>query len=250
VKQGKPNTHSRGVAPQQFIHTPRHFNVNMTFSQHILGFFQSLQFPKILPEGIEVMNPYVDKETVAVCKSFYNKYYSDENKRRLIIGINPGRFGGGITGIPFTDPIRLKDVCGIETSWPRKQELSSIFVYDVIAAYQGAEKFYSDFYITAVSPLGFTRAGKNLNYYDDKQLQKDIEPFVIDCLQKQLQFGVHTDVAFCLGEGKNFAYLSKLNDHHHFFGEIVALPHPRFIMQYKLKRKEEYVKFYLEKLGR
>jgi hypothetical protein len=42
------------------------------------------------------------------------------------------------------------------------------------------------FYISAVSPLGFVIEGKNLNYYDDKVLQQRIQPFVIDCMEKQL----------------------------------------------------------------
>ena len=50
-------------------------------------------------------------------------------QRHLLLGINPGRFGGGVTGIPFTDPIRLQNVCGIENNFEKKQELSSVFIY-------------------------------------------------------------------------------------------------------------------------
>jgi len=99
-----------------------------------------------------------------------------------------------------------------------------------------------------VSPLGFTRTGKNLNYYDDKMLQQEIKPFVIDCLEKQFQFGIDRRTAFCLGDGKNFTYLAALNKEQHFFETIVPLPHPRFIMQYKLKQKQEYINQYLQKL--
>ncbi len=41
--------------------------------------------------------------------------------RYLILGINPGRFGGGITGIPFTDPIRLQNICGIENDFQKNK---------------------------------------------------------------------------------------------------------------------------------
>ena len=137
-------------------------------SNNILDFLEHLTFPVQLPADVEVMHPFTDAETMRVCRAFYNKFYNDDEPRYCIIGINPGRFGGGVTGVPFTDPIRLKSECGIENSWPQKQELSSLFVYDVINAFGGAAKFYSQFYITAVSPLGFTKHGKNLNYYDDK----------------------------------------------------------------------------------
>src|SRR5687768_18158258 len=46
-------------------------------------------------------------------------------------------------------------------------------------AYGGCDKFYSDFFITAVSPLGFVKNGKNVNYYDDRELLYAVTPFKI-----------------------------------------------------------------------
>lgn len=221
----------------------------MNFSNKILTFFNSLDLTIELPANVEVMNPFRDTATFNLCKKFYKKYYSDNSKRHLILGINPGRFGGGITGIPFTDPIRLLTICRIENNFPKKQELSSLFVYDMIDVFGGPEMFYNKFYISSVSPLGFTRNNKNLNYYDDRELENSIKEFVIECLQKQIKFGIKTDTAFCLGEGQNFAYLNKLNDKIQFFERIVPLPHPRFIMQYKLKRKQEYIERYICELN-
>lgn len=220
----------------------------MKFSAHILNFFSTLSFPEILPPGIEVMNPYSDPQTFEACENFYRKFYNDNNERHMIIGINPGRFGAGVTGIPFTDPVRLASVCGINNSWPKKQELSSVFIYEMIQTFGGVNDFYQKFYITAVSPLGFTRNNKNLNYYDDKTLQRDIKSFVTGCFEKQFAFGIAKNVAFCLGDGKNYQYLSKLNNEMKFFEQVIPLPHPRFIMQYKLRRKEEYIQLYLDKL--
>lgn len=220
----------------------------MTFADNILAFISKLQFPIALPDGIEVMTPFTDKATMEACTAFYKKYYNDHERRHMIIGINPGRFGGGVTGIPFTDPIRLQEDCGIDNPWTKKQELSSVYVYDMIKAFGGPSAFYHKFYITAVSPLGFTRAGKNLNYYDDKKLQQEIKPFVIDCMEKQFQFGINRSTAFCLGDGKNFNYLQALNKEQSFFENVVSLAHPRFIMQYKLKLKNDYINQYIKKL--
>ena len=153
----------------------------------ILDFLFNLQFAIDLPIEVEVMNPFTDEETARIVEIFYKKYYSDNNSRYCIIGINPGRFGGGVTGIPFTDPIRLEKECEIQNNWQRKQELSSVFVYDLINAFGGPEAFYGKFYFTAVSPLGFTRSGKNLNYYDDKFLAQKITPFAVDCFRKQIE---------------------------------------------------------------
>lgn len=218
-------------------------------SQKITDFLFNLQFNVPLPPGVEVMHPFLDAETKRVVKSFYNKFYNDEQARYCIVGINPGRFGGGVTGIPFTDPIRLKTECHIENGWAPKAELSSIFIYDLIRAFGGPQPFYSKFYFTAVSPLGFTKEGKNLNYYDDKLLSQQIVPFAVDCFRQQIDWGLHTTVAFCLGEGTNFKFLVKLNRECNLFQKIVPLPHPRFIMQYKLKTKEVYISKYLNQFG-
>jgi hypothetical protein len=57
------------------------------------------------------------------------------------------------------------------------------------------------------------------------------------------------DVCYCLGEGENFKYFSRLNASHGFFKTIVPLAHPRFIMQYRRKRVWEYVETYLSRFG-
>ena len=221
----------------------------MTFSKKILSFFKSLDLQAELPADVEVMNPFKDKLTFDLCSKFYNKYYNDNDSRYMILGINPGRFGGGITGVPFTDPIRLQNICGIENDFQKKQELSSVFIYEMINAFGGAGKFYNKFYISSISPLGFTKNNKNLNYYDDKNLEQSIKKFVIDCIKTQLKFGIKTEVVFCLGEGKNFNYLCRINEEMKFFKKVVPLSHPRFIMQYKLKKKEEYIQRYLYELA-
>jgi hypothetical protein len=123
----------------------------------------------------------------------------------------------------------------------------------MIEQYGGCEKFYGDYFISSVSPLGFTRTGSNgkevnYNYYDSRELSETILDFVVDSVKKQLEFGIERDVCFCLGTGKNFRFLSKLNDDHHFFKRIEPLQHPRFIMQYKLKQKEFYIDNYIGKL--
>ena len=195
-----------------------------------------------------MLDAHTREDVKQACISFYNKFYNDNNKRHLLIGINPGRFGGGVTGIPFTDPIRLEKICEIQNDFQKKQELSSVFIYEMIEAFGGASIFYKQFYFSAVSPLGFVKQGKNLNYYDDKILMKRIEPFVIDCMNKQIAFGLKTDVCFCIGEGENLKYLQKLNATYKWFDKIKSLSHPRFIMQYKVKRKEEFIQQYLTEL--
>jgi Domain of unknown function (DUF4918) len=222
----------------------------VAFKDDILNFYKSLKITQPLPAEVDVMNPYQDATAWTLCEAFYAKFYSDEARRRLIVGINPGRFGGGITGIPFTDPVKLATYCGIPNDLKKKVELSADFIYAMINAYGGPANFYGEFFISAISPLGFTRADKNLNYYDLPELQRSIEPFVISCFEAQLQFNIDKNTCYCLGEGKNFAYLNTLNKKHKFFKTIIPLAHPRFVMQYKRKSVQQYVDAYLEILRR
>ncbi|HHJ09431.1 MAG TPA: DUF4918 family protein [Bacteroidetes bacterium] len=220
----------------------------MTYGEKIIRFLNNLSPDMDLPDDIRVMNPYLSKEVKETVSSFYRKFFPDDNPRTFLIGINPGRFGAGITGISFTDPIRLEEVCHIFNPFDKKQEISSVFMHKIIRAFGGPEKFYRRFYVTAVCPLGFIRKGKNLNYYDLKELQQTVIPFIVATLQEQLEFGANRKTAYCIGEGKNYRFLKKLNESHDFFEKIIPLPHPRFVMQYRYKEIEEYINYYLKRL--
>jgi len=218
------------------------------FCDRVLSFYQSLELKNKLPEGVSVMNPYKDVATIALVEKFYKKFYKDNIPRIFIAGINPGRLGGGTTGIPFTDPVKLEKNCGIENELPKKTELSADFIYQMILAYGGPGVFYNKFFFGAVCPLGFTKDGKNLNYYDQNELKKEVTPFIIESLRGQLKLGIKTDRCYCLGEGKNFEFLNSLNKEYTFFKKIIPLPHPRFIMQYRRKKINDFISMYVEKL--
>jgi hypothetical protein len=219
----------------------------------ILDFYGCVHFDGNLPQGINIMNPYAQSQDIRfLCSIFYHKFYNDTSDRVLILGINPGRLGAGATGIPFTDTKRLNDDCGIPYDRFTTHEPSSVFIYEMINAFGGPELFYSLFYINSVCPLGFvkTEGNKviNYNYYDDIDLQASVANFILDNLRIQIEISGRSDICFCLGTGKNFKYLSALNEKYQFFGSIIPLEHPRFIMQYKAKEKQKYIDDYLLKL--
>jgi len=222
-----------------------------TFAKRVIAFNRELDFEGTLPPGIRIMNPFRENEFALDASSrFYNKYYNDNNARHLILGINPGRFGAGLTGIPFTDPKRVVEKCGLEFHGPVAHEPSSVFVYEMIDAFGGPEVFYQKFYINSVCPLGFTIAdekGKevNFNYYDSRELTRSVYGFIVENIEKQISLGIKTAVVFCFGNGHNEKFLQKLNKEHHFFDEVIGLEHPRYIMQYKAKQKDEFVAKYL-----
>jgi len=217
----------------------------MTFADRVLAFYRTLDISVKLPDDIGVMNPYRDADTMAACEAFYRRFYNDTRERILILGINPGRYGAGVTGIPFTDPIKLEAHFGISTPLAKKPELSAEFMHRMMTAFGGYERFFSHFFINSVSPLGFVRNGKNLNYYDTPALKNALEPYIRESLKKLVDLNVKTDIAFCLGEGENFRYLTKLNEKMKVFKSILPLAHPRFIMQYRRKRIDEYVDNYV-----
>jgi hypothetical protein len=223
-----------------------------TFAERIINFNSELNFKGKFPEGIRIMNPFRDNQIALECSSaFYNKYYNDTAPRHLIFGINPGRFGSGMTGVAFTDPKRITSKCNIPYNGPVTHEPSSQFIYEMIHAYGSIADFYSKFYIHSLCPLGFTIAGPkgkevNYNYYDQPDLQKAAYPFIIDNLQKQIAIGFETDICYCFGTGKNESFFRKVNAEMGFFKSIIALEHPRYIMQYKAKTKQLYIDKYIK----
>ncbi len=226
----------------------------MTFGEKVITFSSSLKLKARLPKNIRVMNPFAENpKALEISSAFYRKYYNDQKKRKLILGINPGRLGAGVTGVPFTDTKRLKGSCQLEFTGKQTHEPSSVFVYEVIEAYGGVNAFYDQVYISSVCPLGFVIQDekgkeKNYNYYDSKALTEAVKPFIIQSIQRQIAFGIHTDKCYCLGSGKNFKFLNDLNKEQQFFGEVIPLEHPRFVMQYKSKTKDEYIEKYLRLL--
>src|SRR5262245_48910522 len=216
----------------------------VVFAERIINFYKSLD-PRRLPKGIEILFPQQSKEVMKVVETFFYKFYSDTHSRHLIFGINPGRFGAGTTGINFTAPKQLKEFCGIDHSFKSQTELSAEFIYESIQAFGGVKEFYERYFITSISPLGFVKNGLNLNYYDDKNLQRAVTPFIISSIQSQIALGFKTDFCICIGGDKNLKFFSVLNKEHKFFNEIVSLTYPRFIMQYRRKQKENYIQQYL-----
>ena len=208
-------------------------------SEDILAYYNSISPDWKLPKDVSLLYPFDDPNTKQAMRAFYSKYYKSSKKRWMILGINPGRLGAGVTGVPFTDPKILEQELKIKNPFPKKHELSSIYVYELINSFGGPRKFYQSFFVSSVCPLGFTKNGINYNYYDDKELYNKVEKHIIKYIEKQLSLPIRTDVAFSWGKGKNYKFLKALNDHHQWFDHIIPQAHPRWVMQYRRKSKDE-----------
>ena len=219
------------------------------FSTKVLDHYLDLPSGWPGPPEFEIIYPFDDDEVRRVMKAFFNQFYQDNMDRIFLFGINPGRFGAGVTGIPFTDAHQLERHCHISNSLDKRQELSSQFVYHMISAYGGPQLFYSRFYITSICPVGFLKDGKNANYYDDKKLEARLRPRIVSSMWQHISFGANRHIAFSIGQGKNYNVLRKLNAEHGFFERLVPLPHPRWVMQYRRKKIDTFVDEYRTKLN-
>ena len=213
---------------------------SITFGDKVINHFTHLDSQWKVPEPFSVIQPFQDDSTVKLFSAFYRKYFNDHREDRIMmLGINPGRLGAGTTGIPFTDPVVLNSICKIPNDLHQKHELSAIFIYELIELFGGPEAFYQQFYINSVCPLGFLKGSVNANYYDDKDLYKAVHHHIHQGISNQIDFGVRRDVVVCIGTGQNQKYLEKINAEGSYFDKIVAIPHPRWVMQYRRKKKED-----------
>lgn len=93
----------------------KYFSSNIEpINERILAYLNQLEPPEDIPlpgTNTHWLNPLKSPQTVQCLRSFYEKFYSDTNERILILGINPGRFGGGTTGIEINRIVFLPATC-------------------------------------------------------------------------------------------------------------------------------------------
>lgn len=225
------------------------------FSDNVLEFNDWLADINLeLFDNYSISNPFNGKnkrQIKEITNAFYKKFYNDHNRRYLILGSSPARKGTAITGIPFEDASHLYKETGVMIDKFYINKSSSGFLYDVMEQYGGCEKFYKDFFMSFVCPLGIVNVNSkgneiNANYYENKKLENVLYNFMVESLRKQIAFGIETSVCYCIGSGENFRFLTKINKQYKFFDKIIALEHPRFIMQYNSKDRNKYLDKYID----
>lgn len=229
-------------------------NEKKLFAEQILQFNNSISQKSFdLPTGFKIMNPFSGEQKELIRKTttvFYQKYYNDTSTRHIIFGSSPARRGTAVTGIPFEDANHLQEETGTSFDKFCINKSSSSFLNDVIEEYGGRKKFYTDFYMNFVCPLGIIKINSkgnevNCNYYENKKLKEALYPFIVSSINSQIDFGIDTSVCYCIGSGENYKFLSEINRQHDFFVKIIPLEHPRFIMQYNSKKKAVYIEKYI-----
>ena len=220
------------------------------FSERLQHFLSTFPLPSSLPAGVVAQSPFRKPAVQHLLSQFADKFYTDAPPRVALLGINPGRLGMGRTGVAFTDPVALAQHCGIAHGLPpQRPELSSEFVYAVIAQLGGPAEFYQHFYLGSVYPLVLLREGLNHNYYDSLALTKALWPAMGKSLQLQAEkLALRTAVAVSLGR-RNGVFLQRLNKELRLFDRILVLDHPRYLMQYRRRELTANVAHYVDVLG-
>ena len=113
---------------------------------------------------------------------------------------------------------------------------------------EASKDFFSKLFLTALYPFAITKDGKNYNYYDERELATRLRSAIVQNIRKQIEFGARRDLAILLGK-KNAEFFSTINDEYKFFRRIVVFEHPRYIMQYRLKKIDYYIKKYLDTIN-
>lgn len=202
----------------------------------------------------KIVNPYQQENILKIVESFYTKYFNDSNERYLILGSSPARRGTSATGIPFEDEEHIYKITGENINNFYINKNSSNFLYDVMENYGGIDKFYSDFFLGFVCPLGIVNTNNknnevNVNYYENRKLKEKLDDFIKQSLERLIDLGINRNVCYCIGSGENYKYLLKINEEYNFFKRIVPLEHPRYIMQYNKDKSDIYMDKYLKELN-
>ena len=160
-----------------------------TFSERVLEFNEWLVNISLdLFDNYNISNPFDgrNKEQIKkITNAFYKKYYNDNNKRYLILDSSPARKSTTTTGVPFEDANYRYKETGIMIEKFYINSSSSNFLYDVMEQYGGCEKFYKDFFMSFVCPLGLVNVNSkgnevNANYYESKKLENVLYDFIVD----------------------------------------------------------------------
>jgi hypothetical protein len=70
-----------------------------------------------------------------------------------------------------------------------------------------------------------------------------LKPQILKTFKQQIDFGANDKYVISFGK-RNAEYVKEINDEIGYFKEIIIFDHPRFIMQYRLKKLDEYLDKY------
>jgi hypothetical protein len=177
---------------------------------------------------------------------FHKKYVEPNAPKIVICGINPGRNGAGLTGIPFIDFASLSQMLPDikQNDW----EQSAKFFFSVIQEF-GIETFYKNFHVTNISWFGFSRIDKqkNVNYFE-KDISTEIAIYLIDKFVEEMEL-INPDYIIPLSKTV-FYELESLKKRNKIKAEIgICLNHPSWVTTYRSKDLSKWKQKYVDILS-
>ena len=175
---------------------------------------------------------------------YYERYVSEKPNKIVLCGLNPGRFGAGLTGVPFIDFKSLSEM--IPEVDRQETENSAQFFFEVIKKI-GVEKFYENCYVTNVSKFGYSRksSSKNVNYPELPEIAQNwlFQKFIdeMNLIKPKLIIPLSKNVE---GTLKMLSQNQQLN-----FKIGDRLNHPSWIMIYRQKDENKWIKKYVDRIS-
>ncbi len=181
--------------------------------------------------NIGILSEFLDNKNNII--EFHKKYIQPNSPKIVMCGINPGRKGAGITGIPFIDTYSLSKM--LPDIINPKSEKSAKFFFSIIEEF-GIDKFYKNIHFTNMSWLGFYKLdnGINVNY---NSLSEEIQNYLIDKFVEEMDF-INPEVIIPIGDIVNWELLFNLKEKNRLKAEIgPRLYHPA----YRLVERKTYI---------
>ena len=193
--------------------------------------------------NIQILSNFIDNKNNIV--EFHKKYVEPNSPKIVICGINPGRNGAGLTGIPFIDFASLSQMlpCIKKNDW----EQSANFFFSIIQEF-GIETFYRNFHVTNISWFGFSRIdkSKNVNYYE---IPTEIQKYLINKFVEEMAF-INPDYIIPLAEHVSWE-LDSLKKQDKIKAKIgTRLNHPAWVMAHRRKDLNTWRKKYVDTLSK
>lgn len=182
-------------------------------------------------KNIGILSEFLDNKNNII--KFHEKYVQPNSPKIVMCGINPGRRGAGITGIPFIDTNSLSKMLP-DISNP-KSEKSAKFFFSIIEEF-GINEFYRNVHVTNMSWFGFYKLdkGTNINY---NSLPTEIQNVLIDKFVEEIDF-INPVVIIPIGDIVNWELLYNLKVKNRLNEEIgQRLYHPA----YRLVDRRTYI---------
>ena len=202
-------------------------------------YLQDEAFASLLRQrNITILREFLPYRPIA--EQFWQQYVPEPLPQTVIVGLNPGRMGAGLTGVPLLDFRSLTNLLP-DARLPRNDTEPSANFFHRVAQHIGAEKFYRQFYVSNVSAVGYLRDNKNCNYHD----LPDAAQQIVEQRFRDEMAVVAPKRIIALGREVE-ATVQRLYDDGAI--RISHLPHPSWIMTYRLREAQSWVRRYTQML--